>query len=182
MKTIDLLSLVKLFYDAPEALGDFQPVEAAEVPEPYRQLLAHTFHMTVTLEAFHGSAVDVQVLKSAREGDHYFRNTLLTRRADDRVVQFGIMRIDLSLLALEVRQEIEAEQLPMGHVLIAHRVLREIRLVQLWRITPSEELARLFQLPAQLPTYGRTAWIDCHGQAAVELLEIVSPVEELHRH
>lgn len=182
MNTIDLPSLVKPFCNGLSAIGEFQPVEAPELPEPYRQLLAHTYHMTVTLEAFHGSAVEVHVLKSIRDGDHYGRNTLLTRRADDRVVQFGIMRIDLSLLAPEVRQEIEAEQLPMGHVLIAHRVLREIRLVQLWRITPSAELSRLFQLPQPLPTYGRTAWIDCNGLAAVELLEIVAPVEELHRH
>ena len=48
--TPDLQELVDLFYDSPEELGEFEEVEADQLPANYRQLLAHHSHMTVTLD------------------------------------------------------------------------------------------------------------------------------------
>ena len=74
----------------------------------------------------------------------------------------------------EVRREIESRQTPLGRVLINHNVLRQVELVQLWRIMPGPDLRTQLAIPADVPTvYGRTALIHCNGQPAVELLEVV---------
>ena len=46
-------------------------VHAATMPEPYRGLLAHNEHMTVTVEAYYGAPVDVRVLEAGREDEFY---------------------------------------------------------------------------------------------------------------
>ena len=76
----DLQVLIDLFYGSSVELGEFDEVAAAEMPEPIRGLLDHDQHMTVTVEAFHQSPVDVQVLAVHSTDMHYARKILLTRR------------------------------------------------------------------------------------------------------
>lgn len=174
--TPDLHSLVALFYGAADNLGRFEEVYLSKMPEPYRQLLAHTDHMTVTVEEYHRSLVDVSVLDRQITPTHYARKILLARQSDGQVVQYGIMRVNLSVLAPKVRRQIEAEETPLGRVLIEHDVLRRIHLMSLWKIAPGAELCRLFQLSEPRETYGRAAVIDFNEEPAVELLEIVPPL------
>jgi len=171
----ELDDLVALFYDDPAELGEFERVSALVVPEPFRQLLAHNAHMTVTVEDFHGTSVDVQVLATLKRGDHYSRKILLTRQTDGAVVMFGIPRLRLSLLRADVRAEIERERTPLGRILIEHNVLREVQLIALWKIAPGPDLCRLLKIAGSTVIYGRTALIYCDGEPAVELLEIVAP-------
>ncbi len=173
----DLRTLIELFYDDSSALGRFDEVSPGEMPSDYRTLLAHENHMTVTVEHFHHSLVDVRVLKSLMIGDHYSRKILLARQTDGVVVQFGIVRINLSYLADDVRREIESRKRPLGRILIEHNVLREVQLSKLWRVTPGADLCEMFGLPPGTgATYGRTAMIHCNHEPAIELLEIVAPV------
>jgi hypothetical protein len=172
----DLDTLVGLFYDRPEELGQFEEVAADAMPETYRTLLAHEEHMTVTVEAFHRSQVDVQVLARLSTPIHYARKILLRRQSDRQVVQFGIMRVKLAFLEAVVREKIVGEQIPLGRVLIDHNVLRQVRLSALWRVAPGVDLCRMFGQTSPRSTYGRTAMIDCNGEPAIELLEIVTAV------
>ena len=55
--------LAGLFYSDPAELGTFAEVLVESVPEPYRALLAHHDHMTVSVEKHHGSPVDVEAPK-----------------------------------------------------------------------------------------------------------------------
>jgi chorismate-pyruvate lyase len=174
----ELDTLVGLFYDVPDELAQFDEVSRADTPPVYRALLHHEHHMTVTVENFHGCAVDVRVLDVKRTGHHYARKILLTRQSDNAVVQFGIMRLNFGYVSDEIRRDIESEKIPLGHVLIQHDVLRVIHLDQLWRVVPGPDLCRLFNISPSESTYGRTAVIDCNGEPAVELLEIVTPVRE----
>src|SRR5262245_51422109 len=168
--------LVGLFFADLAELGTFEELLAETVPEPYRRLLAHHDHMTVSVEQHHGCKVDVEVLSAKRSGDYYSRKIILHRQSDGRVVLFGIPRLNLRLVDDDVRREIISETKPLGRVLIEHNVLREVQLASLYRITPGPELSRLFGLAQPLATYGRTAFIYCDGYVAVELLEIVAPV------
>lgn len=170
----DLEELVGLFYESAELLGEFAVVSADAMPRLYQRLLAHNNHMTVTVEAFHHSPVDVRVLDKRVSGEHYARKILLARQSDGRVVQFGIMRVNVAYLGDEVRREIESEQVPLGRVLISHNVLREVELKTLWQIKPGEELRSLLSLQPDQTVYGRTALIHVGGEPAVELLEIVA--------
>jgi chorismate-pyruvate lyase len=174
--TPDLDTLVGLFFRRPSDLGHFEAVDARDLSRDYRMLLAHDSHMTVTVERFYNCPVDVRVLETLLTGDHYARKILLTRQTDGAVVQFGIMRLAFAAVSPDVRREIEGQKIPLGRILIQHNVLREVHLTKLWKVTPGEDLRRLFNLAAGQITYGRTAVIHVGGEPAVELLEIVAPV------
>jgi chorismate-pyruvate lyase len=158
-----------------EVLPEAVELPPESVPEPYKRLLVHEHHMTVTVEAHHGKPVYLRVLGRHREGAWYSRKILLLPVGTLRVVQFGIMRINLDLLDRKVRLKILEENTPLGRVLIKHNVLRRIEPTAFLRLTPNAELLRHFSLPQPIPTYGRLAYIHCDEKPAVELLEIVAP-------
>ncbi len=172
----DLDSLIAIFYAQPERLGQFRCVTHEQTPPPYQQLLSHEQHMTVTVEAYHGTKVDVQVLAVAREQGNYCRRIVLLKQPDDVVVQFGIVRLNVDLLDSAVRDQIEEAKIPLGRVLIQNNVMRDVELHQLYQVQCGVDLAKLFGVPQGTETFGRTALIYCNGEPAVELLEIVAPI------
>jgi chorismate-pyruvate lyase len=176
----DIAELASLFFARLDALGKFEPVTENDLAPAYQSLLAHDDHMTVTIEAIYNSLVDVQVLEVRQEGDLYARKILLSRQKDDCVVLFGIMRMDLSQVQPEVRREIEEKGTPLGRVLIRHHVMRHVELDGLYRVKPGEELAKLLEISGKAVTFGRTARIHVAGRPAVQLLEIVTPVESVN--
>jgi hypothetical protein len=153
----ELGQLVALFYTNISQLGDFEEVAPEHTPQPYYHLLAHHSHMTVTVEEFHNSPVNVQVLARRTDDPYYSRKMLLRRQRDHKVVQYGIVRLNCDYLQKPPAEEIKSEQAPLGRVLIQHNVLREVQLTSLWRINPAEELRNLLDLPAGQIIYGRTA-------------------------
>lgn len=168
--------LVRLFYEDDTALGTFTEVTPEQMPQGYRQLLAHEHHMTVTVEEFHGGPVEVRVLDKVVTADHYAREILLACQHDGTIVQYGIMRVHLPDLPQEVGAEIVSEQTPLGRILIEHDVMRKIHLHRLWHVDPGPELWKHFVRNESSTTYGRTATIVCNGEPAIELLEIVAPL------
>lgn len=169
-----VVRLASLFYDRLNEIGQFEPVSAEQLPDPYRLLLAHNAHMTVTLEAFHRSLVNVVPLAEWRDDASYARNSLLTRQADGAILQFGIMRIWLTDLPPSARDEITVQKLPLGRVLIEHDMLREVELIALWKLQPGPTLRRHFRLNADQPVYGRSAQILLNERPTVQMLEIVA--------
>ncbi len=153
-----------------------ETVSAEAVPEPYRGLLVHAHHMTVTVETFYGDAVDVKVLEARHAGDFYARKILLALHGTGRVVQFGIAQIDLGYLAAPVREEIISQRTPLGRVLIKHHVLRTVRPVEYFRVSPSPAMCGWFGLPRPVPTYGRLGVIYTDHEPAIRVVEILAPV------
>jgi chorismate-pyruvate lyase len=166
--------LASLFYDRLEELGRFEPVSADQLPDNYRSLLAHHDHMTVALEAYHNSLVDVRALAELQDDSSYSRNSLLARQSDGAVLQFGIMRIWLADLSAEAHEEITSQKQPLGRVLVRHNVLREVELITLWRITPGPVLQQHLGVTDKQPIYGRSAQILVDDRPTVQVLEIVS--------
>ena len=160
---------------APHDVPEHEIVLADEVPPPYYDLLVHEHHMTVTVERHHQDTVDVRILARLERGESYARKILLTLHGNGRVVQFGIMRIDLSQCADAVRSAIVAGQTPLGRILIQHNVLRHIEPKAYLRIIPGKAMMEWFGLDRPQLTYGRLAIIHCDGRPAVDLLEIVAP-------
>jgi chorismate-pyruvate lyase len=169
---LQLSTIAAPFFPSLSELGEFAVAAPEQMPEAYRSLLAHDDHMTVTVEAFHSCLVNVRVLREQRDGDVYSRSSLLACQATGKVVQFGIMRINLNHLAPPVRQEILDGATPLGRVLIRHNVLRHVELHRLWSVDPSPLLRDYLQLDPGAPLYGRSARIVVEGRPAVELLEI----------
>jgi chorismate-pyruvate lyase len=174
-----LNSLTELFYADLAELGKFEEVSSDVMARDYRMLLAHRDHMTVTVERYHNCPVNLEVVEAVSDGHHYARKILLRRQSDNAVVQFGIVRIDFRYVADDVRTQIESKSTPLGRILINHNVLRDVHLGALWRVTPGPDLQRHFGLSDPVVTYGRTALIECDGQPAIELLEIVAPLAEI---
>lgn len=153
-----------------------ETIPAESMPEPYRGLLVHTYHMTVTVEQFYCDAVDVRVLDARHAGDFYARKILLALRSSGRVVQFGIVQIDLSFLAPIVREEIISQKTPLGRVLIRHNVLRTVRPVEFFKATLSPAMCAWFGLTHPQPTYGRLGLIYTDHKPAIRVAEIMAPV------
>jgi hypothetical protein len=159
-----------------EDVSSVAAVSPDEMPEPYRGLLVHKHHMTVTVEKHYGSPVTVSVLRSWRDGDIYSRKILLALANSARVVQFGVVRINLSFLSRAVKDEIVAEGTPLGRVLINHKVLRRIVPISHLRAVLGPDLAGRFGVPPGTTTYGRIGVIFTDNQPAIEVLEVLAPI------
>ena len=146
-----------------------------EIPHPEDNLLVHHEHKTVVLEKHYGRPVEVHVQEERLEGDLYTRKIYLTPRGSEQVVEWGIVRLDFSYMAREVREEILEKKLPLGAVLIKHDVLRRIKPRWFLRLPERSEVVGLFGADAvnSRPMYGRIGTIYCNDEPAIELMELV---------
>ena len=157
-------------------------VQPEEIPHPDDELLVHHEHMTVALQRYHGSPVEVQVREEhlSEDGDFYTRMITLTPAdAPDKVVEWGIVRLDFRYMDAAVRDEILRKEMPLGAILIKHDVHRRIKPRFFLRFPPGGPVLRLFGAAEQRPVYGRLGTIYCDGEPAIELLEIVTGIGQL---
>lgn len=174
-------TLEALFNALPQALPvpAYRYVTATEMPEPFRELLAHNRHMTIAMEAFHDCKVGVKVLQRQRQAGWYARQILLMPLGSSSVVQGGIVRIHLSMLDPDVQVAILREDTPLGHVLINHDVLRHIEVKEYIKFEPGPALGKWPGFAGKEPAYGRLGILYCDLQPAIELFEMV-PAASLH--
>ncbi len=172
----ELVSLTKLFPESAALFLQAEHIPSAVTPEPYKGMLVHEHHMTIAMETFHRSAVDVRVLDHMLNGNEYARKILLVKHGTNTVVQFGIVRFHLGYVTDAVREQIIAGEIPLGRILINHNVLRHIDLGAILEITAGPGLAGYFSMPVGAMTYGRMATIFCNRQPAVDLLEVSAPL------
>jgi hypothetical protein len=171
-----LRELLDLFPDAGLSIDDFEVIEAAEIPAPYRRLLDHHEHMTVSLEAHHRRPVRLHRLAARRDGSRYARRLFLTAGEDGPRVLSGIMRIDLNAISEPVRRAILEAGAPLGRILIENEVLRRVQSEAYLRVRLRRGPSSLFPGREDAGVaYGRLALIFCDERPAVELLEIVAP-------
>jgi hypothetical protein len=172
----ELNTLTGLFPDAERLIAKAEHIPSSLTPEPYKSMLVHEHHMTVTMENFHHAPVEVKVLDRLITAKRYCRKILLVKEGTDEVVQFGIVRFNFEFVTSAVEEEIRSESIPLGRVLINHNVLRHIDLGAILRITTGPALAQMFDCQPETITYGRMATIFCNHQPAVDLLEISAPL------
>lgn len=172
----ELRALTELFPEGPPLFERVEHVPSAATPEPYKTMLVHDHHMTIAMEEYHHTTVDVRVLAAREAGDLYVRKIALYKHGTEIPVQFGIVRFHFQYVTPEVRREIVAGQTPLGRVLILHNVLRHIDLGAILQFTAGPGLAEILKMPVGGVTYGRLATIFCNHQPAVDLLEISSPL------
>lgn len=176
----ELTALLNLFPQEKPLIEKAEHVSAAMVPEPFKRLLAHDHHMTITMEEFFNCNVNVKVLEEKEVDDLYCRMILLESDQTEKIVQFGIVRFNFEYVTEAVKQEILSQKIPLGRVLINHNVLRHIDLGAVLKIKLGPSMANLFSVSKEAETYGRLATIFCNGQPAVDLLEIATP-EAIHQ-
>ena len=167
--------LVAIFHADPAAFGGIAPVAAERVPDGPRRLLDHGSHMTVAMERLHGGPVALRVVDRRADAAGRYAREILLAGPDGRIVQHGIVRIDLERLGPETAALVRAERTPLGRILLAAGLLCDVHDVALVEIAPGPHLRGLFGTPAAATTFGRVAEIGVAGSPAVELLEIVAP-------
>ena len=177
---VKIEDLLGEFYDPDTGYSELGSCSSTtDLQEPYNSLLNHHAHMTVTVESHHGDQVDVVVHRHHRKqdnsGDWYVREITLQTQSQGKVVQYGIVRLNVGALAPEVWEKIESREIPLGRVLIEHNVLREVQLCELWKIVSGPKLSEYLGTQVGQVVYGRTALIYCDGEPAIELLEVVTP-------
>lgn len=173
---VELKALVDLFPDEQPLVAKAEHCPASLTPEPYKKMLVHEHHMTVTMEEYHNSPVEVRVIERKELDGLYCRKIVLVKEGTDDVVQFGIVRFNFEYVTPQVRDEIISEEIPLGRVLINHNVLRHIDLGAILRFEAGPGLANYLQMDEGGETYGRLATIFCNHQPAVDLLEISRPL------
>ncbi len=157
-----------------DALGkQFAPVLPAALPDVYRRLLVHDQHMTLRLRDHFAGEVELRVLSSEKDGDYYQRRITLSAGSADRIVEVGIVRIDLGFTSDAVRAAILERRTPLGDVLIQANVLRRIEPKWYYRFSDGCRLLADFGDARPREAYGRLGTIYCDEQPAIELLEIV---------
>ena len=162
----------------PFVRGYFEPectvVQPEAIPHPDDDLLVHHDHMTIVLQRHHGSPMRVRVIEEHLEGGIYTRKIALMPTGSDKVVEWGICRLDLRYIPEEAKKEILAKQLPLGAVLIKHDVHRRVKPRYFVRLPESSAVLKMFGAEENRePVYGRLGTIYCDGEPCIELLEIV---------
>lgn len=165
------------FYDCDAVDLGWTPCDASELPPLFCDLLVHDDHMTTTLQNHYGCPVELRVLDEQSDESLYARKILLGLRGSGRIVEFGIVRLNLELIAEDVRNEIRQRKTPLGDILIRHDVLRRIEPKWYFRFAPQSPLAEHFEPRHRKSVFGRIGVIHCDGRPAILLLEIVADAE-----
>ena len=167
-------SLCHWFYEHRMSAEGCEPIEPDALPAVSHDLLVHHDHMTARLEQYHGQPVALQVLDHRQDGNLYSRHILLTLAGTERVVEYGIVRIDLEFAPPVVRDAIVEREQPLGDILMSNDVLRRIDPRWYFHFAKDSPVAAHFAEHLEAGVFGRLGTIYVDEQPAIELLEVVT--------
>jgi chorismate-pyruvate lyase len=158
-------------------LPPIEQIPAESVPEPYRRLLVHQDDMTPTLEKFHGDRVHLKVISRQTRGDYYFREVVLFTENSQTPVEFGAIKINLTLFPALARHHILEEKEPLGTILGQDHIVHSSRPKAYLRLAPDAFMREALALSAdKLLLYGRRNTLFDHQQRSLaEIVEILPP-------
>ncbi len=153
---------------------DAKVIEPADIPEPYRELLVHEKHMTLTLTSHYKAFMELHVKEMHFEGNLYSRKIALTIPRGHDIVEYGLIRLDLRFVPQPVWQEIFHQRTPMGELLLRHNILQRVQPKWFLKLEPGCGILKWLGAKADRTLFGRLGTIYCNGEAAVEVLEVVT--------
>ncbi len=177
--TTDILYPLSSFTcDVSQGVTSASILEAEELPEPYRTLLAHDRDMTGTLATYHKQPMGLRVHVKRVEGDSLFRQVVLFGEHDNKPAEFGAIRIDLSAFAGETRELIASCKLPLGRILNDHGVAYVSNPSAFLRVDPDKLLCGALNVTGG-PLYGRKNELTMpDGRAIAQIIEILPTLED----
>ena len=163
------------FYaQAGRPLPRIEVVQGADVPQPYKTLLVHKHDMTPTLRGFYGRAIHLQVLRRQQRDDFYFREVVLLLEGSGAPVEFGAIKINLSLFPPAARRHILEERLPLGQILHEHGIPHSSRPKAFLRIFSDDLINQALGLNGVQELYGRRNTLsDSVQRPLAEIVEIL---------
>lgn len=157
-------------------LPEIDQIRGEDMPEPYRSLLVHQNDMTPTLEKFHGGKIHVHVLRREQRNGFYFREVVLEKDADDAPVEFGAIKINLTLFEPKARQLILGEREPLGHILADCAVVHSSRPKAYLKLLADDLIGQALRVGRRTALYGRrNTLFDPQQQPLAEIVEILPP-------
>ena len=155
-------------------------VDSNAIPEPYKSLLVHQSDMTPTLQRYHRDNIHVNALHAEKRDCFYFREVLLELDETGRPVEYGAIKINLSLLSENTRREIIKEQLPLGQILFAQKVKHASQPKAYLKVEADEHIIGTFRLGNSPTLYGRRNTLThTDGRPLAEIVEILPPEENV---
>jgi chorismate-pyruvate lyase len=165
------------FYEASlMTLPHVDRLTAEQIPEPYRQLLAHDRDMTSTLEEFHGARTHLRVLRHNRTGSVYQREVVLELDGSGRAVEFGAIAMRLDLFEAEMQQMILMARRPLGAILQQFQMPFSSRPKSFVTVESDRLMNEIFGLSGRHRLYGRcNALYDGQDRLMADIVEILPP-------
>lgn len=146
------------------------------VLEPYRSLLVHQSDMTSTLEKFHKEPLHVEVLDRHTRENEYYREVVLVLDHSKKRVEFGAIKINLSLFPTEAQTEILREHQPLGRTLKNFKIPFSSRPAAYLRVTSDEFISAALGIQPGSALFGRrNSLLDQWEQPLAEIIEILPP-------
>ena len=171
-----LAPLQGLYAAAGRPLPEWTGVLGNDVPEPYRTLLVHERDMTRTLEHFHRGRIHLRVLSSRREGDVYWRESVLEVDDPLRMAEYGAIQIFLDRFPEPWRSQILGEHLPLGGILNSSGMAYTSRPSAYFRCYPDAFISAALRLVGSPVLYGRRNTLSGgEGLPLAEIVEILPP-------
>ena len=151
-----LLMPLHFFYEKDgRPMPSLEFVQPAAIPGNERELLVHDHDMTSTLEEYHQSPIDLQVVKREASDDYLMRLVVLTKRELPVPVEFGAIGIRLDVFEPSLRAEVLAGQKPLGGLLDQHRFGFISAPSAFFKITADTFIADLLAEPEETILWGR---------------------------
>jgi chorismate-pyruvate lyase len=173
----DLLNPLSEFYAALSLqLPEVQPLPGDALPALPRRLLVHEGDMTPTLEAHHGVTLHLRQLHRRTAGESLLRMVVLLRDDDDEPVEFGAIRIDLSLLPEAARALVVEGRRPLGAILAEHAITHRSRPRGFFSLASDATIGDALGLAQPTTLFGRANVLWNHtGKPLAEVVEILPP-------
>jgi hypothetical protein len=157
-----------------------EAIPGEQIPEPYRGLLVHDVDMTSTLERFHGGRIHLDIVLRDQRDDFYFRASTLVIDGSGKRVEFGAIRINLSLFKPAPRQLILEGRLPLGRILQECEVPYASRPKAFLRMLSDPHINSALGLDGARVLFGRRNTLtDPKQRSLAEIVEILPPEPDL---
>jgi len=175
----DLLYPLTLFWKAGgHALPEYEVLDGAAMPEPYRRLLVHHGDMTSRLEAFWGGEIVLEVLHREHTPEVYRREVVLHIESTDLPVEYGAIEIDVSAFDGELRRLILEQHLPLGGLLNRFAVRYRSEPKGFIKLGADTMMQRLFRLPEAHEFYGRcNVLLGDNDRMLARIVEVLRPAD-----
>jgi len=153
-----------------------EAIPGERMPEPFKSLLVHFDDMTPTLEAFHKQTIYIDVLRHQQRDQFYFREVILRLENNHQPVEFGAIKIDLSLFQPMAKKLILEEHIPLGHIMETENVVHQCRPKAFFEIDADDFIGGGLQIPTGQVLYGRrNSLLDQNNVSLAEVVEILPP-------
>jgi chorismate-pyruvate lyase len=161
-------------------LPPIEEIRPDDLPSPYHSLLVHKSDMTSTLENFHKDRIHLDVVGRDRTNGDYFREVVLRLDASNKPVEFGAIKINLTLFPGAAQERILQERHPLGRILKECGINYGSRPQAFLRITSDPLMQQLLNLRNTESLYGRrNTLFDPQQRPLAEIVEILPPVPKL---